>query len=427
MKFTAKRVLAAGAVFTAALVTPVSLSIALPSVDNSPASPATPASPDTVIYHETKGNTGNYVEFLPGDGSKATTQSISAGGGCSTPRVNGTPILNFSASFYTDSGYAGTPSSAIVGAFNGRTGVCSITPDWAINNGGASGAEALDFSVGSNSVVSGRIFSDATLALQGESGPSGSPISIELVESAGGNQVATQTCTIPGPGTNITADTQAPSGGACNPNTGNSGAIFDTVEIRVLTVNASASVVGPSSNFTLASQICGGQSIQSTGNGGVSATLSLPAGAGCKFFTTFSSSVQGNGEPILDFAGYSPSPVPFTVKVTWPLQPECQPYPDAFDPSTNPSGIPPALALPVCPPHQFSIDGVTYFDQTYCQTATPPASPSQPQSGLCTTNKSYDNNDPNTGAPLVLPNTNPPAPATQITETWVGDIDWWFR
>jgi hypothetical protein len=59
----------------------------------------------------------------------------------------------------------------------------------------------------------------------------------------------------------------------------------------------------------------------------------------------------------------------------------------------------------------------------------PPAD--EPQGGLCTTNKTYNNNDPVTGAPLVMPGTGvnnvPPVPATQIKETWVGDIDMYWR
>ena len=149
--------------------------------------------------------------------------------------------------YSSDTYVGGTTSPAIVGAFQGRTGVCAITPDWAINNGGTSGAESLDFGIGTNSLVTGRDFSDAQLVLEEESG---SKLQVELVESLGGTQVATQLCNF-GSNTTITADTSAPSGGACTPNTGTTGGSFDTVEVRVLTVNSEVSVVGPTSTFTL--------------------------------------------------------------------------------------------------------------------------------------------------------------------------------
>ena len=56
MRFTPKRLLVAGVVAVAAIATPVSLSVVLPGIGNSPASPATPAAPDTVIYNQGKGS-----------------------------------------------------------------------------------------------------------------------------------------------------------------------------------------------------------------------------------------------------------------------------------------------------------------------------------------------------------------------------------
>ncbi|HWF15124.1 MAG TPA: hypothetical protein VG244_02975 [Acidimicrobiales bacterium] len=416
MKLTVKRVALAGAIGLATIATPISLSVVLPGVGNSPASPATPANPDTVVYSEGKGNSSNFIAYVPGDGGKSTTESVTAGGGCSSPTIHGVPLLNLAGFLYPSGAYMGSPSAAIVGAFQGRTGVCAITPDWAINNGGTSGAEALDFGVGTNTLVAGRLFADAQLVLEGESGSG--PISVELVESLGGAQTATQLCTISSSGADITADTQAPSGGACTPNTGDLASPFDTVEVRVLTSNASVSVVGPTSTFTMASEICGGQSIQSTGP--VSATLSLPANAPCKSYTAFSSGPNSGGQEQLNFNGYSAGPVPFTVTITWPAVPECQPNSDPVT-AGNPSGIPADLTLPVCAVTQFSLDGTTWYDQTYCQGVSPT---DPPQSELCTTNKTYNNVNPANGSPIL---TSTGAAGTQIVETWVGDVDWNFR
>jgi hypothetical protein len=167
----------------------------------------------------------------------------------------------------------------------------------------------------------------------------------------------------------------------------------------------------------LANVVCGGSTINSIDNGGgVTATLTMTGNPDiCKTFTSFSSTIQG-GLATLSFNGFSNSPVQFTVHVTWPLEPLCQPYSDP--------GIPADLAQTPCPAHQVSFDGTPFFDQTYCQVANGSPPVGEPQAGLCTTNKTYNNNDPNTGVPLVLPNTNPAQPATQITETWVGFIDW---
>jgi hypothetical protein len=391
MKFTAKRLLVAGAIGIAAIATPISMSV-LSGVANAPAaSPSTPASSDTIVYGEGKGSSSNFIEYVPGDGSKPTTEAVTAGGGCSSPSIHGVPLLNLTALLYSSASYAGgTTSPAIVGAFQGRTGVCAITPDWAINNGGTAGAEALDFAVGSNSLVSSRIFSDAVMNVTAESGPSG-PIVVELVESDGGSQVATQTCTLSGPGVSIGADTSAPSGGPCTLSTGTAGSLFDTLEIRVLTVNAEVSIVGPTSTFTLANQICAGTQLPSTGNAAISATLELQSG--CKSYSSFSATFDNSlgDTQTLSFDATSAGSVPFTTTIKWAPQPDCQP--DNSGP------------LNECAPTQVSYPGSGGFvNQTYCQTATA----AQP---MCTTNKVYN---------YIVVNG---VTETQITETWSALID----
>ena len=110
--------------------------------------------PDTIQYVQTTGSNGTYLKYVPGDGSKATTQSVTSGGGCATPSPSGVPILAFSANYYPG-GYAGTTvNTAVVGAYKSRTGVCQIPQAWSIEVN-----EGLVFGVGSNSLVSGRLFS----------------------------------------------------------------------------------------------------------------------------------------------------------------------------------------------------------------------------------------------------------------------------
>jgi hypothetical protein len=393
MKLTAKRLFAAGAIGLAAIATPISLSV-LSGVANAPAaSPSTPTSPDTIVYGEGKGSSSNFIQYVPGDGSKPTTESVTAGGGCSSPTIHGVPLLNLSALLYSSDTYVGgTTSQAIVGAFQGRTGVCALTPDWAINNGGSSGAEGLDLGVGSNSLVSSRLFSDATLVLQEQSG---SNAQVELAEFMGGpkgTQVATQLCNL-GPGATVVGDTSL-AGGTCSATTpGTQGAVFDTVEVRDLTPNTDVSVVGPTSTFTLANQICGTQQIQSSGPITATLTDDAPAGTGCKSYSTFGSSITGSTQNVT-FNAFSSGAVHFTVTIPWAPETECQPgTPTAANP------------MPECAPTQVTIDGVNFSDQTYC----PAASAAQP---TCTTNKTYNY--------VAVGGT----PKTQINETWDSLVDW---
>ena len=241
--------------------------------------------------------------------------------------------------------------------------------------------------------------SRAQLELQAESGGSDSPITVELVESLGGTQVATQTCTISTSGSTVTADTRTASDSACSTNPGTTGAQFDTLEVRVLTVNASVSIVGPETTFTMTNQICGSQQIQS--NGPVTATLTdtAPTGTECKNYTTFNSTVSGNGQDqTLSFNAYASGNIPLAMTIPWAPQAECQPgTPTEEDP------------LPECAPTQVSYDGTTFTDQTYCASASPGI--------LCTTNKTYN---------YIVVNG---VTETQITENWVGDVDccYWER
>jgi hypothetical protein len=89
----------------------------------------------------------------------------------------------------------------------------------------------------------------------------------------------------------------------------------------------------------------------------------------------------------------------------------------------------------VCAPHEFSVDGQHYYDQTYCQTALPPAQAAVVEQQMCTVQKTYTNdtvsvdqngNTSTTPLTMTLPD-GTVVPATQITETWVGNIDLYWK
>jgi hypothetical protein len=438
VKFALKRTLAAGAVALAAIVTPLSLTVALSDLGSTPSSWAatgTPASPDVIIYGQGSGNPASFYQYVPGNGSTATTQTVSPSGSCSAPSVsdpNG-PILAISAKVYSNKPnsdfYTNKSSAGTVGTSGSVTGVCGIPPSWTIDNKSNKGAEALDFSPGSDTAVIGpnRQFIDAQIPIQRkDSGVAQPGATVRLVEfDSSGNQLAFQTCTISGgEGTQITADTDGPgTGGNC---TGTPPPAFETVEVQNTTTSTSISVVGPAATFTLGSEICGGQTITSTGP--VSAKLTLTGvSTSCKAYTTFSSGPNATGQEQLDFNGFSAGAVPFTVNITWPAEPLCQPYPDTNHPDESSAPIPAALTLPVCAPTEFSFDGTTYYDQTYCQTPTAPGAGVLPQQELCTANKAYNNDIVNPDGSVAPIMTTGNVPGTQIVETWVGDADFHYR
>src|SRR4051812_11842330 len=85
---------------------------------------------DKIVYSQQTGSNGTYIQYVPGDGSKATKQSVTSGGGCATPSPSGVPLLAFSALYYppvaNQPAYSGSPTAAVVGAYKSRTGVCQI-------------------------------------------------------------------------------------------------------------------------------------------------------------------------------------------------------------------------------------------------------------------------------------------------------------
>jgi hypothetical protein len=438
MKFTLKRSLVAASIGIAAVVTPLALTAALTGVSKAPGTVAgatgTQSSPDEILYGQTTGTPSTFYQYVPGNGSAPTTQTVSPkNGNCGTPTVSGAPILAVSAKLYAASPnsnyYANASSAGTVGTSGLQTGVCDISPAWSLENKSGKGAEALDFSPGSNTVIgSNRTFTDAQIPIQRkDSGVSQPGATVQLAEfDASGNQLATQTCTINGgQGTLITADTNGPgTGGNC---TGAPASFFTTVEVRNLTTSTSISVVGPDATFTLGSVVCGQQTIQSTGP--VSATLTVNAAPSvCKSYTSFSSGPNANGQESLSFNGFSAGAIPFTINVTWPAVPLCQPYdPTTNHPDQSSGAVPLAQTLPTCAPSEFSFDGTMYYDQAYCQTPTAPGPGVVPEQELCTANKSYNNDTVNPDGSVTPITTASGAPGTQLTETWVGDIDFFVK
>jgi hypothetical protein len=408
MKLTRYRILLAGVVGVAAATIPLSVPFVESAIGG--ASTPTPVVPDVLTYVQGAGTNGTYFQYTTGsDGiGTPTTQVITPSGKCGTPTVSGTPILGLSGLLYPPSGYSGSPKTVPVGTLKQHTGVCALPFPWQVENVPFVGTEGLDFTtVGANSAIgTNRIFSDAQIQISSQQWWPGAPIPVQLVEYLGGNEVGSVTCKIPAPlGSTITADTNTNS--VCSGTVPVSG--FDTVEVEVPQYFTSVSIVG-TSTFSLAPQVCGGGSISSSGP--VSATLNV-TGTGCQSYTSFSSSntnTPGHGQTIT-FNGYSVGSVPFKVTVAWPAQADCQPGQDPANADPGPpypNGVYYQAALPTCVPTQFSFNGTTYYDQTYCSTATT-ADP------LCTQNKQYN---------YVSVNG---ADETQITETWLGLIDWNFR
>ncbi len=208
--------------------------IAVPAVEIGVAAPsvASATQQSEIFYYQQKGGGGSYIEYSGADGTILTQKLSSGGGGCSSPTVS-SPVLAFSASYYP-SGYSLPPTPASVGAYNLRTGVCAIAPDWQIQPN-----EGLIFSVGDNPLTVSQVFSQASIPLEREdktAGPLSGTLVFRLKDTSGVEQVvATQTFTV-GSGVGTVAVAQSgivPSG-------------FDQVEIQVDSPSSGAvSVVGP--------------------------------------------------------------------------------------------------------------------------------------------------------------------------------------
>jgi hypothetical protein len=490
MKFTAKRLLAAGAIGISAIVTPIALTAALPGVSNLPSSVAGAQGPfDQLTYSQSP--SGSFTDqYLPAAGGGPGPQPVNISGPCATPTAPSPPgpgaALAMCGEVWPLSFTPAPTSTANVGANASQgpaTGVAAITPAWTIDTKSNKGSESLDFSPGDPSIIGqSRAFTDAQIQVaRKDTGNTGTTqVTVQLAEFSTllpaqpntSNLLGTQNCFINGQtGTQITVDpdqctvsTPAPPGTATSAN--GAPLAFGTLEVRDATEGSTAiAVVGqtPSgqptpATFELVHDACPGVPVPADSNGtGVSATLTLTGAANgpCKAYSSFIASPgQNNGPPTLAFNGFTTTNVRFTVQITWPAVPLCNPYVDdspgnlANAGANTATGIPAAPGLVEgtfaneCPIHQFSLDSQKFWDQAYCGNALPPtAAGAVPQDELCTVTKTYNNDQRSVEAdgqagplivnadgtlnPIMTTATpgNPSVPGTQITETWVGFVD----
>jgi hypothetical protein len=354
---------------------------------------------DTIVYNQQTGANGTYIQYVPGDGSKVTKQAVTSGGGCATPSPSGVPLLAFSAKSYPN-GYADASTSAIVGAYKSRTGVCATPQAWSIEVN-----EGLIFSVGSNTLTAGRQWSRAQLQIEREdkSLATDPPAVVQVVRRVGATVVDTQSFSIAGP-----------SGHSQLVDTGE-GIGFDSIEIRVLSPAAgSVSVVGPTSTFTFAKKICPGDTITDTSTGGTLSSgevtanftfVSAPGGA-CKsysFFEALSTDPNVDNGKSVEFLSQQLAGAHMTATFDWGLFPYCRP-------DNNPDPAHPGA--PECPATTVDF-GSGDVVQTFC--APNGASTAVP---WCTTSRHFDYvQDPSDSSVTLV----------HITETWDGLGDILFR
>lgn len=382
---------------------------------------ASAAGPDTIQFTQTSGSSKAYFKYVPGDGSTATTQNITGGGGCSSPtlgnsvtgKTQGTTdaLLGWAAGVWSSQTTyaAGGRSNAIVGAYNGETGVCAEGANFAIDNvpaphnGNSSwGLEALDFTKGSNAVDKGRDFSRATINIANNNSTA---TTVHLVETLNGVVEGSQDCPLAGTAKSnspaiVAADTKV-AGSACT-GTDPSFSGFDTIEIQVPNPGESVSVVQTSTFYLGGGKVCGGQTINATDqsgtSGGISASLTLVGpSTDCKYYNSFAVSSNdpdpnASGFPkAMIFSGVQGDTLPagdhMITTIDWGPEPECAPT--------------------QCQPTQISFDGTHYVPQTFCAAADP----TNTTTPWCTTSQKFSYVTVN-GVTM-----------TDITETWDGTGD----
>lgn len=399
---------------------------------------------DTIQFTQTSGSSKAYFKYIPGDGSTATTQNVTGGGGCSNPTIGkaitgtkqGTndPILGWAAKDWASqtSYVTGGDTAAIVGAYNGETGVCAEAANFSIDNvaqpsSGNShwGLEALDFSPGTNAVEgANRVFTRATINIANNTSNS---TTVHLVETlTGQGVVGIQDCTV-GPTTKsnspavVAADTKPGATAACSSIKDPTFTTFDNVEIQVPTAGESVSVVQTSTFYLGGGKVCGGtpqtQADTSGSSGGVSATIALVNSSDgsaapstvCKSYNNFAvttSYPDPNDPKAVIFSGTGgnlPSGIVISTKVDWGTVPYCTP-----DGTPDSSGTP---TTSVCSPTLIDFnDGTDPQPQTYCS-----APPGPTGASWCTTSRNYSYVS---GGSVTL---------THITETWAGKGDPTFK
>ena len=291
------------------------------------ATPSSASALDDIVFSQKK--SGSYLQYQPGGastGSGVITQSIATGsGGCSNPMIQGTPVLSFSAAYYT-SGYppvggVANPPNAFPGLYNLRAGVgCDGNSGqaWAVEPG-----EDLIFHIGSSTATANRLFSSASIPVQNNDGKN--PSSGQLVLSVNGSQVKVVPFTI-ATGAQSTVLTGPVSTG------------FDQLEVEVPGSSGTVSVVGPTQaspdvpTFYLAGQICAGQTITTTATsstyGTVTASItSAVTNTACKTYTDFSATFGSGTSRSINFSATGSTPMKFTAHFDWGDFPLCSPGP----------------------------------------------------------------------------------------------------
>ncbi|MGA2530759.1 MAG: putative Ig domain-containing protein [Acidimicrobiales bacterium] len=164
---------------------------------------ATTPAQDKIIYVQKSGQqkTGPYVEYEGANGTNLTQSLSLANGSCSGSTVSNptSPLLPFSASYYS-SGYSGTSTAASVGSTVTKqgvaeTGVCvnsRTSPGYTIQPN-----EGLVFSIGTNSLTAGRVFSQATIPLKRNDSTRGSLSGSLVLRRANSSGIETTVDTVP--------------------------------------------------------------------------------------------------------------------------------------------------------------------------------------------------------------------------------------
>jgi hypothetical protein len=173
-------------------------------------------------------------------------------------------------------------------------------------------------------------------------------------------------------------------------------------------------VVGPTSTFTFANQICPGETINDTSTEGsasagqVSASFTFVSSPGgvCKSYTTFDASASDSTSSSLKsvkFLSQALAGAHVTATFDWGLFPYCRP--DATADTDHPGA-------PTCP--TTSVDfGSGFVTQTFC-----PPNGATVTTPWCTTSKHFD---------YVQDPANSSLTEVHITETWDGLGDVYFR
>lgn len=392
MRSTKYRQLLVGVIGIAAIAAPAAL-LGGGSKPVAAVSTASGQTQDEIQYLETSKATT--VQYSPVSGSSTSEAIQGGGGGCSAPTPVGVPILNFGAQLYTGTAngienYSDTtPAAASAGIYKARTGVCSIPQDWSIDNVTGTGAEGLDFSIGTNSLVANRLFTEAQIVLQ-RSDKLTTPVDVQLVEFLSGSQVANQCYSIPDTNA-VTEDTSqthpALTDSECGSQNTPLATGFTSLEVRVLTPGGSVSVAGPTSTFFLANQICGGGHLSTPDN-----NFSVQDnGTGCKSYTNFSYSAANLSA---QFDTFGSTLTHFAFTVNWVILPDANGNPCTPDGSNGNQ----------CAATMVTVNGQT-APQTYCSSATA-------DHPVCTTSRDYS---------------YPADGTTHITETYDADVDITFH